>query len=68
MINPKKKTLVEEMKNKYGIDRGTRGIIIKRIKNVATQLGANILSYKMVRKFCKEEVSIGVIIVVVQCA
>jgi hypothetical protein len=38
----KENTLVKEMKNKYGTDRGTRGIIIKWIKNAATQLGAKI--------------------------
>jgi hypothetical protein len=40
----KEKTLVEEMKKKYGTNRGTRGIIIKWINNVTMQLGANILS------------------------
>jgi hypothetical protein len=42
----KEKVLVEEMKKKYGTARGTRGIIIKRINNASTQLGANILSCK----------------------
>ena len=32
----KEKTLVEEMKKKYGTNGGTRGIIIKWINNVAT--------------------------------
>jgi hypothetical protein len=36
------KALAEEMKKKYGIERGTRGIIFKRINNVATQLGENL--------------------------
>ena len=53
----KKKTLAEEMKKKYGTDKGTRGIIIKRINNVATQLGTKILAYKLLRKFHKDEVS-----------
>jgi hypothetical protein len=34
----KEKTLAEEMKKKYGTDRGTKGIIIKRINNVVMQL------------------------------
>jgi hypothetical protein len=42
----KEKALVEEMKKKYGTAKGTRGIIIKWINNVATQLGTKILSYK----------------------
>jgi hypothetical protein len=32
----KEKALAEEMKNKYGTARGTRGIIIKWIKNAMT--------------------------------
>jgi hypothetical protein len=43
----KEKSLAEEMKKKYGTDRGTRGIIIKRINDVATQLGAKILACKL---------------------
>jgi hypothetical protein len=52
----KENTLAEEMKNKYGTDRGTRGIIIKWIKNVMTQLGMNILSCKLLRKHRKDKV------------
>jgi hypothetical protein len=33
----KEKALAEEMKKKYGTSRGTRGIIIKQIKNTTTQ-------------------------------
>jgi hypothetical protein len=43
----KEKALAEEMKNKYDTYRGTRGIIIKWINNVATKLGAKILAYKL---------------------
>jgi hypothetical protein len=43
----KEKTLAEEMKKKYGTDRGTRGIVIKRINNVVRQLGTKILSFKL---------------------
>jgi hypothetical protein len=56
------------MKKKYGTDRGTRGIIIKSINDVATQLGVEILACKMLRKFHREEVSAGVITLVAQCA
>jgi hypothetical protein len=55
------------MKNKYGTARGTGGIIIKRINNIATQLGANILACKFIRKCCKEEVPAGVIAFAAQC-
>jgi hypothetical protein len=64
----KEKTLAEEMKKKYGTDRGTRGIIIKWINNVVTQLGAKILAYKLLRKCRKDEVPAGVIVVAAQCA
>jgi hypothetical protein len=62
------KALAEEMKKKYGTARGTRGIIIKWINNEATQLGANILSRKLLRKFRKDEVPVRVIEVADQCA
>jgi hypothetical protein len=63
----KEKALAEEMKKKYGITRGTRGIMIKQINNVATQLGATILACKLIRKFYKDEVPVGVIAVAAQC-
>jgi hypothetical protein len=34
----KDKTLMEEMKNKFGTDRGMQGIIIKQINDFATQM------------------------------
>jgi hypothetical protein len=52
----KEEALAEQMKKKYGTDRGTRGIIIKRINDVMTQLGEKILACKMLRKFHKDEV------------
>jgi hypothetical protein len=64
----KEKALAEEMKKKYGTARGTRGIMIKRINNAATQLGANILACKFLRKCRKDEVPAGVIAVATQCA
>jgi hypothetical protein len=56
------------MKKKYGTDRGTRGIIIKRINDATTQMGAKILACKLLRKCCREEVPAGVVVVVAQCA
>jgi hypothetical protein len=46
----KKKALAEEMKKKYGIDRGTYRIIIKQIKDVVTRMAAKIMACKMLRK------------------
>jgi hypothetical protein len=62
------KALAEEMKKKYGTNRGTRGIIIKRINDVATQMGTKILTCKLLRKCRREEVLVGVVIVASQCA
>jgi hypothetical protein len=64
----KEKALAEEMKKKYGTTRGMRDIMIKQINNTATQLGAKILACKLLRKFHKEEVPAGVIVVAAQCA
>jgi hypothetical protein len=64
----KEKALAEEMKKKYGTDRGTRGIIIKRINDTATQLGTKILACKLLRKCHREEVPAGVVAVAAQCA
>jgi hypothetical protein len=63
----KEKALVEEMKKKYGTDRRTRGIIIKRINNAATKLGTKFLDCKLLRKFHREEVPAGVVAVATQC-
>jgi hypothetical protein len=64
----KEKTLAEEMKNKYSTARGTRGIIIKWINNIDTQLGINNLACKLLRKCHKDKVLVGVIVVAAQCA
>jgi hypothetical protein len=56
------------MKKKYGTTRGTRGIIINRINNAATQLGAKFLAYKLLRKCRKDKVRARVIAVAAQCA
>jgi hypothetical protein len=63
----KEKALMEEMKNKYNTDRGMRGIIIKRINDVVTQMAAKIMACKLLRKCRKEEVSTGVVAVATQC-
>jgi hypothetical protein len=63
----KEKSLADKMKKKYGTDKGTRGIIIKRINDAATQMAAKILAYKLPRKCHREEVSAGVITVAAEC-
>ena len=63
----KEKMIAEEMKKKYGTERGTRGIIIKRINDATTQLGAKVLTSKLLRKCRREEVPTGVVVVATQC-
>jgi hypothetical protein len=63
----KEKALVKDMKKNYGTDRGTRGIIIKQINDVATQMGEKILACKLLRKCRREEVPVGVVAVAAQC-
>jgi hypothetical protein len=59
----REKVVEEEMNKKYGTDRGTRGFIIKRINDATTQLGTKILACKLLRKFRREEVPVGVVII-----
>jgi hypothetical protein len=57
----KEKSLAEEMKKKYGTERGTCEIIIKRISHSATRMAMKIMAHKLLRKCCKEEVLVGVV-------
>jgi hypothetical protein len=59
----KEKSLVEEMKTKYDTERGTCIIIIKWIRDIATKMASKIMSYKLLKKCRKEEVSTGVVTV-----
>jgi hypothetical protein len=63
----KEKALTKEMNNKYGTERGSRRIIIKRISDIATRMATNIMACKLLRKHHKKEVSIGVVTTTVQC-
>jgi len=57
----KEKALAEEMKKTYGIERGSRGIIIKRISETTTRLATKLMAFKLLWKCHKEEVHVGVI-------
>jgi hypothetical protein len=63
----KEKELVEEMKKKYSTERGSRGIIIWRISDVATRMATEIMACKLLRKCRKEEVSTRVVASAAQC-
>jgi hypothetical protein len=43
----KEKALAEEMKKTYGIERGSRDIIVKIISDIATIMATNIMAYIM---------------------
>ena len=57
----KEKALEEEMKPKYGTERGSRGIIINQISEPTTRIATKMMACKLLRKFRKEEASAGVI-------
>jgi hypothetical protein len=59
----KEKSLAEEMKNKYDTERGSHGIIIRHISDIATRMATKIMACKFLRKCCKEEVPVGVVAV-----
>jgi hypothetical protein len=64
----KEKSLTKEMKKKYGTERGTCKIIVKWICDIATIMVMKIMACKLLRKFHKEEVSVGVVAATTQCA
>jgi hypothetical protein len=64
----KEKELSEEMKKKYGTERGSHGIIIKWISDIATRMAMKIMACKILKKFHNEKVSVGVVTVATQCA
>jgi hypothetical protein len=63
----KDKALAEEMKNKYNIDRGSRGLIINKINKPVTRLETKLMACKLLRKCHKEEALERVIATVLQC-
>jgi hypothetical protein len=61
------KDISDEIKAKYGIERGNRGIKISDINDHATRFATRLLGCKLMLKFRKEEVSASVVIVAPQC-
>jgi hypothetical protein len=64
----KEKDLVEEMKKTYGMERGSCGIIIKRINNIATKMAMKLMACKLFHKCHMEKVLAGVVTEATQCA
>jgi hypothetical protein len=46
----KEKSLAKEMNNKYGTDRGSHRIIIKRISDITIRMATKIMACKILRK------------------
>jgi hypothetical protein len=64
----KAKSILDEIKEKYGVERGNRGIEITDINDPATQFAIRLLGCKLMCKCREEEVPTGVVAVVAQCA
>jgi hypothetical protein len=64
----KEKSIAEEINNKYGIDKGSRGMIIKQITKPTMIFVTKLMACKLLRRCCKEEAPAGVIEAFVQCA
>jgi hypothetical protein len=62
------KAISDEIKAKYGMEHGNRGIRISDINDPATRFSTRLLGCKLMCKCHKEEVSAGVVIVATQCA
>jgi hypothetical protein len=64
----KEKASVKENNKKYGTERGSHRIIIKRISDVVIRMAKKTMACKLIRKCHKEEVPTGAFIVEAQCA
>jgi hypothetical protein len=62
------KAISDEIKAKYGAERGNRGIGINDINDLATRFSTRFLGCKLMHKCRKEGVSAGVVVVMTQCA
>jgi hypothetical protein len=49
----KEKSMEDEIKNKYGTNRGSRGIIIRQINKPTTKFVTNMMACKLLRKFTR---------------
>jgi hypothetical protein len=64
----KAKSISDEIKAKYGTERGNNGIRISDINDPATRFATRMLSCKLMCKCRKEEVSAGVVADAAKCA
>jgi hypothetical protein len=63
----KEKAISNEIKEKYGTERGNRGIRISDINDPVTRFSTRLLGCKLMHKCRKEEVPAGVVAAAAQC-
>jgi len=56
----------KEIQIKYGTDRRSRVMVIRKINDLETNFSTKLMACKLFRKFCKEETHAGVIATTVQ--
>jgi hypothetical protein len=64
----KQKAIAEEVKDQFGTDKGSRGMIIKSINDPSKIFMTNMISCKLLRKFCMEKAPARMVAIVTQCA
>jgi len=63
----KEKTIAKEVKAKFGIEIGNRGMIMKNINHPTTRFVTKLMAYKLLRKSRKEEAPARVVVAATQC-
>jgi len=58
----------DEIKRKYGTERGSKGMIIRQMNELETKFVTKLMACKLLRKCHKEKSPAGVIATVTQCA
>jgi hypothetical protein len=51
----------------FGTSRGNKGIVLRHINTNATRFASNLMIFKLLRKWRKEEDPTGIIAVITQC-
>jgi hypothetical protein len=64
----KAKAISDEVKAKYCMECGKRGIKISDINDLATRFSTRLIECKLMRKCHKQEVSVGVVVAAMQCS
>lgn len=67
LFEGKSKTVEVDLFYKYDMTRGKWGFVVQHINDPSVLFAIQVLTYKLLRKFQKEEVSIGVILAPTKC-